>query len=239
MAAGRVDGRGGGGHHFGLELQELREKGHRRVVRPGDGAVAAPRGAVCSARTMRHFAHLLSFLASVAGLVSACGSARLPSVHGVDPTQHVEDGRLSLGAMRLLPSVCTGVDARPDYATLDENAVVAFLKARGLPVRLERARADLLYVEVQVNPDTNEWARLRVAVLASPDQAGRELHDAILQHGSGSWGIHRANLAVLGPEGSVPDIVAFMAKTKLSCWGVLTVGGRDDDFVIPGNYREL
>ena len=117
--------------------------------------------------------------------------------------------------------------------------MVSFLKGRGLPVRIERARADLFYVEVQVNPETDEWARLRVAVLATPEQAGRELHDAILQHGPGSWGIHRANLAVLGPGGTVPDIVAFVGKTKLSCWGVLTVAGRDDDFVVPGNYREL
>jgi len=179
--------------------------------------------------------------ASVAALalMPGCAASRLPSVHGIDPGQQVEDGRLALGGMRLLPAVCSGVDTKPDYTTLDERAMVAFLKARGLPVRIERARADLFYVEVQVNPDADEWARLRVAVLATSEQAGRELHDAILQHGPGSWGIHRANLAVLGPVGSVPDIVAFVGKTKLSCWGVLTVAGRDDDFVIPGNYREL
>jgi hypothetical protein len=139
----------------------------------------------------------------------------------------------------MLPSVCTGLNVLPDYATLDENALVEFLKAQGLPVRLERARADLTYVDLQINPETNEWARLRVAVLGTPVQAGRELHDAILQHGPGSWGIHRSNLAVLGPITTLPNLVAFVAKTKLSCWGVLTVGGPDDNFVIPGNYREL
>jgi hypothetical protein len=172
-------------------------------------------------------------------LLPGCEASRLPTVRGVDPAQQVESGRLTLGEARLLPSVCTGVDTKPDYATLDESSMVAFLKARGLPVRIERARADLFYVEVQVNPETDEWARLRVAVLGTPAQAGRELHDAILQHGPGSWGIHRSNLAVLGPVSNVPDIVAFVGKTKLSCWGVLTVAGRDDDFVIPGNYREL
>ena len=182
---------------------------------------------------------LTAVLAATLGLVAACGGSRLPTVHSVDPSQQVESGQLTLGDMRLVPAVCTGIETKPDYATLDENAIVTFLKARGLPTRLERARADLIYVEVQINPDTDEWARLRVAVLQSPEQAGRELHDAILQHGPGSWGIHRANLAVLGPEGSVPDIIAFAAKTKLSCWGVLTIGGRDDDFVVPGNYREL
>lgn len=146
---------------------------------------------------------------------------------------------MTLGDMRLRPAVCDGLDVKPEYGTLDEQAIVKFLKARGLPVRIERARADLFYVEVQVNPDTDEWARLRVAVLGSPIQAGRELHDAVLQHGPGSWGIHRANIAVLGPGASVSDILAFIGKTKLSCWGVLTVAGRDDSFAVPGNYREL
>jgi hypothetical protein len=28
-------------------------------------------------------------------------------------------------------------------------------------------------------------------------------------------------------------------KTKLACWGVLTMSARDDDFVVPGGYTEL
>jgi hypothetical protein len=171
--------------------------------------------------------------------VLGCGPSRLPRAQGVDPQAQVEEGRISLGDMRLRPAACTGIDIKPEYAALDEQSIVAFLKARGLPVRIEKARSDLHYVEVQVNPDRDEWARLRVATLNSPPQAGRELHDAVLQHGPGSWGIHRANIAVLAPAGSVSDILAFVGKTKLACWGVLTVAGRDDSFVVPGGYREL
>jgi hypothetical protein len=141
--------------------------------------------------------------------------------------------------MRLRPSVCSDVDVRPEYAALDEQSIVAFLKARGLPTRVEKARSDLFYVETQINPDRDEWVRLRVAILPSAAQAGQELHHAILEHGPGSWGIHRSNLAVLAPIGSVDDILAFSAKTKLACWGVLTLAGRDDDFAVPGGYREL
>lgn len=141
--------------------------------------------------------------------------------------------------MRMRATVCDGIDLTPEYATLDETSIVTFLKARGLPVKVERARADLLYVEVQVNPEGDEWARLRVAVLPSAAQAGSELHEGILQHGPGSWGVHRSNLAVLAPVGSPASILGFVGKTKLSCWGVLTVAGRDDAFVIPGHYREL
>lgn len=174
----------------------------------------------------------------VASLVAGCGASRLPRAP-VDPGAQVEDGRMSLGDMRMRSSVCEGIDVKPEYATLDEQSLLAFLGARGLPTRVERARADLFYVEVQVNPERDEWARLRVAVLPSAPQAGRELHEAALQHGPGSWGVHRSNIAVLGPIGGFSDILAFVGKTKLSCWGVLTVAGRDDTFVIPGNYREL
>ncbi|MCL2778299.1 MAG: hypothetical protein FWD73_09870 [Polyangiaceae bacterium] len=146
---------------------------------------------------------------------------------------------LSLGEARLRSAVCKGIDTKPDYDTLDEQSIVTFLKARGLPVRIERARADLFYVGVQVNPDRNEWGRLRVAILGSPSQAGQELHEAVLAHGEGSWGIHRSNLAVLAPDGTVSDILAFVGRTKLACWGVLTIAGADDSFVVPGGYREL
>ena len=181
----------------------------------------------------------MRLFAMAALFVAGCATPRLPTAHGVEPERHVANGNLNLGEARMLPSVCTADDVTPEYAALDETAVANFLKKKGLPVRIERARADLFYVEVQLNPDTDEWVRLRVAILGTSAQAGRELHDAILQHGMGSWGLHRANLAVLGPEGSVSDIVRFVARTKLSCWGVLTVADRDDAFVIPGNYREL
>jgi hypothetical protein len=61
----------------------------------------------------------------------------------------------------------------------------------------------------------------------------------LLEHGSGAWGVHRSNLAVLGPAGSHADDVTFAAKTKLACWGVFTIAGRDDTFVVPGGYTEI
>jgi hypothetical protein len=64
------------------------------------------------------------------------------------------------------------------------------------------------------------------------------LHEGILQHGQGSWGLHRANLAVLGPIGSAEDDLRFAAKLNLPCWGVFTIAGLDDTFVIPGAYLE-
>jgi hypothetical protein len=179
-----------------------------------------------------------SWLAALFALLAACGGYRLPRAQGVDPAAQIE-GPMTPGAMRLKPSLCDGIDVQPDYTNLDERSVVDFLKKRGFPVRTVRARSDLVYVELQLNPDRDEWVRLRVAILQSAPQAGAELHRAELEHGTDSWGVHRSNLAVLGPAGDVGDIVAFHARTKLACWGVLSIAGRDDDFAVPGGYREL
>lgn len=144
-----------------------------------------------------------------------------------------------LGDVRFKSNVCEGVDTKPEYGTLDEKALLTFLKAQGLEATTERARNDLVYVDV-ANAGTTDKVRLRVAILKSAPDAGNELHTAILQHGPGSWGIRRANLAVLAPVAASPeDAIAFAAKTKLACWGVFTIAGRDDTFVIGGAYAEL
>jgi hypothetical protein len=143
------------------------------------------------------------------------------------------------GAMRLHTDVCNGMaELRPEFKTLTENDLIGFLKTQGFNTRSIRARSDLVYVEI-TNPPGGGIVRLRVAILPSPYEAGTELHEAILQHGAGSWGVHRSNLAVLAPIGSTNQIVGFAVKTKLACWGVLTLSGRDDDFVVPGGYTEL
>lgn len=145
----------------------------------------------------------------------------------------------SLPELRIKPEVCQGVaEMRPEYTVLDESSLMRFLQARGYEVRRTRARADLVYVDV-VNGGGEIPVRLRVAVLPTAQEAGRDLHQAILEHGPGSWGVHRSNLAVLAPIGSEQQLTAFAAKTQLACWGVLTAAGRDDTFVIPGGYTEL
>jgi len=113
---------------------------------------------------------------------------------------------------------------------------VTFLSAHGFQSQTVRARSDLLYVDVTNAAD--HPVRMRVAILPNAPAAGRDLHEAILQHGTGSWGVHRGNLAVLAPIGDPDEIVSFAAKTKLACWGVLTLAGRDDTFVTPGGYFE-
>ena len=149
-----------------------------------------------------------------------------------------KSGHLAPGEMRIKRNVCKDFDLHPDFRTLDENALVEFLHKQGFKTTAERARNDLVYIYASVE-GSSEPVRLRVAILKSPADAGRELHEAVLQHGPGSWGVHRANLAILGPIGDAGPVVNFAVKTKLVCWGVFTMAGRDDSFVIPGGYVEL
>jgi len=139
----------------------------------------------------------------------------------------------------LQPSVCSGIDLQPASTVLDETALLAFLKAQGVETRTEQKRGDLVYVEV-LNPETKKFVRLRVAILPSSVAAGKELHEAMLQHKKGSWGVHRGNLAILGPVSDMNEILGFAGKTKLACWGVLTIAASADEaVVIPGGYREI
>ncbi len=140
--------------------------------------------------------------------------------------------------LRFKAGLCSSQDLRPEGKLLTEGDLVAFLSRQQLDVRIERPRSDLVYLNV-TGAGTESPVRLRVAILKSSAEAGRELHEAILQHGPGSWGVHLSNLAVLGPIGELSDDVTFAAKTKLSCWGVFMTAGRDDTYVGPGAYREL
>jgi hypothetical protein len=170
-----------------------------------------------------------------------CGESPPPTAYMTTPGggDRYARGSFTLGEARLRPEVCSGMqENKPDQTRLDENALVAFLQRGGFQTSLIRARADLVYVDV-TNTGGDRPVRLRVAVLEDARAAGADLHKAILEHGDGSWGVHRSNLAVLGPIGSVDQILEFAGRTKLACWGVLTVAGRDDDFVIPGGYMEF
>jgi hypothetical protein len=148
-------------------------------------------------------------------------------------------GSLELGQVHLRPEVCDGVqENKPDTTRLDENALVGFLQRQGFQTTIIRARANLVYVDV-TKSSGDQPVRLRVAVLDDNRAAAQDLHNAVLQHGEGSWGVHRSNLAVLAPIGSIDQILEFAGQSKLACWGVLTVSAQDDDFVIPGGYMEF
>jgi len=163
---------------------------------------------------------------------------------GPDWRQYVVDRPRSSGATGVAwrPDICGGIDLRPDYQTLNESNLVAFLQGQQFSVRAERqpvepGKPELIFVFVTL-PGSLQTVPLRVAILKTPDEAGRDLYDAILEHGSGVWGVHRANLAILGPHGLPEDDLAFAAKTRLACWGTFTLADGGDAVVIPGGYAE-
>jgi hypothetical protein len=163
-----------------------------------------------------------------------CSSRPLPSTPGVDVGALRDE---STGQLRLKRAACTGVDLSPDSTKRDEASLLEFLRAQRVDVALVRDRADLVFLDVQAQ--SGRTVRLRVALLPNSNAAGEELQRAILEHGNGAWGVHRSNLAVLAPAGRTDDILAFAIRTKLACWGVLTVSDGDEARVIPGGYREL
>jgi hypothetical protein len=144
----------------------------------------------------------------------------------------------SPGGLRFKPGLCDAGELHPDGRQLTEAHIIEFLNKQQLDVRIERPRADLIYLVVS-GAGTDVPVRLRVAVLKTADEAGAELHAALLQHGPGAWGVRRSNLAVLGAIGSLDDDLTFAAKTRLSCWGMFMTAGRDDAYSVPGGYREL
>ena len=169
-----------------------------------------------------------------------CGGSSIPYAYLTTPGggRGYVTGALEPGVARLKPEVCHDVpEDKPESEMLDASALVSFLERQGLHANVIRERPDLAYVDVTgVGADP---VRLRVAILPSAYAAGNDLHHAILQHGPGSWGVHRSNLAVLAPIGSMDQIVGLAGRTKLACWGVLTVASLDDDFVVPGGYMEF
>jgi hypothetical protein len=186
----------------------------------------------------------LATLVATSTLVVACGpEATLRVTDGSDWRAYVTDrnggpASSDVESIKFNPGLCSGENLEPETKVLSEDHIIGFLRRQSVDVQVERQRADLVYLNL-TGTGTQSPVRLRVAILKDMEQAGKELHEGILQHGLGSWGVHRSNLAVLGPVGSLEDDLRFAAKLKLPCWGVFTVAGTDDTFVVPGGYLEL
>lgn len=176
--------------------------------------------------------------------LGACVTAPTQMPRSPDWNQYVvgRAGRSGPSALSWAPNVCASLDVRPEYKVLDESSLVTFLRNEQFNVRVERQpvephKPELVFVFVEV-PGTSEPVPLRVAILPAADDAGHALADGLAERGVGVWGVHRSNLAVLGPAGAAEDDLAFAARTKLACWGVFTLNDSGNAVVIPGAYGE-
>jgi hypothetical protein len=147
---------------------------------------------------------------------------------------------VSFGTVKIAPAACNGIDTHPILEALDEDDFSRFLQAQGVKVPVTQARDNLyLYDFPNGKAAPNNFVRLRLAVFNDSVSAAKDLHASLLEHGPGFWGLHRANLAVLAPKASLHDALSFALKYKLACWGVFTIAGNDDAYVVPGPYSEL
>jgi hypothetical protein len=147
---------------------------------------------------------------------------------------------ISLSNFKIAPKTCEGIDTRMVTGPLDQEDLSRFFAGRGVTLKPKKARDDLWWYEFKASDDAGAGSvRLRVAILKDRNGAAKDLHDSLLQHGPGWWGVRRGNLAVLAPRTSLSEALRFAVKYKLVCWGMFSYAGADDVYVVAGGYSEL
>lgn len=163
----------------------------------------------------------------------ATRKALLSPANGKDPS-------ISVGAFKFADASCEGVDTHAITKRLAASDFTRFLQSQGFEVKQAKARGNLYWYDFPGDePKEGDVVRLRLAVLSSPAEAAHELHDALLKHGPGWWGLRRGNLSVLAPRASDGEAVGFVVRHKLMCWGTFMKSGADDVFVVPGPYMDM
>ncbi len=170
-----------------------------------------------------------------------------PDVSDVELDDHLltpegeAEPSISVSNFKFAPRTCDGIDTRMALQDLDQEDLTRFFAARGLNLKPRKARGDLYWYEITSQEEGEEPTvlRLRLAVLPDRYAAAKDLHDSLLQHGPGWWGVRRGNLALLAPKASLTNALRFAVKYKLQCWGAFTYAGVDDAYVVAGGYTEF
>lgn len=149
-----------------------------------------------------------------------------------------DDPSVSFGTFQFDESICEGLDTHPVTQNLNQEDLTRFFAATGAKVSVKKARADLFWYEFAAGGE-HPPLRLRLAILKDRNHAALDLHESLLQHGPGWWGLRRSNLAILAPKAGLDEAVEFAVRTKLVCWGMFTYTGVDDAYVVRGPYGEL
>jgi hypothetical protein len=150
------------------------------------------------------------------------------------------DPAIRFSQFKIAPDACKGIDTHPIHAPLTPDDLSRFLEGQGVKITAKKARGNLYWYDFPNGREPpNNFVRLRLAILDDSAGAAKDLHASLLEHGPGWWGVRRSNLAVLAPKASLHDALAFALKYKLPCWGVFTMAGNDDAYVVTGPYSEL
>lgn len=150
------------------------------------------------------------------------------------------DPSVTLSNFRINPKVCAGFDTHVITQQLEQEDLTRFFASQQQNIEPKKARSDLFWYEFPTSKKVSDGVvRLRLAVLKDRTAAAKDLHDTLLQHGPGWWGVRRGNLALLAPKTSLSQALRFAIKTKLVCWGMFTYAGSDDVYVTTGGYSEF
>jgi len=195
----------------------------------------------------RGVAGLLIVALTTTSCVGLESGIEYPDVSDVDLTGNIvspegdDKASLTLSAFKFAPETCTGIDTRMQTAKLDQQELNRFFAAQGIILKPRKARDNLWWYEIDDpnDDDDGKVLRLRLAVLKDRYAASKDLHDSLLQHGPGWWGVRRGNLALLAPKADLQQAVRFAIKYKLACWGMFTYAGADDAYVVTGGYSEF
>lgn len=192
----------------------------------------------------------LSLLAALGLVTTGCYGLDAGSSYPDYPDEEVEphllspelesNPSISLNHVIIRDELCENLDPSTQTQQLAQDDLSRFLEQAGLPPVEVKARGNLYWFDFPGDdPEEGDVVRLRLAILENPKQAADELHKALLEHGPGWWGLRRSNLSILAPKARLSDALAFVVRTKLACWGMMSYAGLDDVYVIPGPYMEL
>ena len=188
---------------------------------------------------------LTAALASTGCIGLSAGSA-YPDFDSDETRKHLlspangKNPPISLGGFKFSDTGCEGIDTHTITKRLAQSDFTRFMQAQGAPVKQVKARGNLYWYDFPGDkPKEGDVVRLRLAVLKDSAEAAHELHQALLEHGPGWWGLRRANLSVLAPRASDSEAAGFAIKHKLMCWGTFMKTGTDDVYVVPGPYMDM
>jgi len=143
---------------------------------------------------------------------------------------------VSLTHFKFAPKTCEGIDRGVVTSDLAQDDLTRFFASRNIKVEAVQARDNLYWYGFGAGETA---VRLRLAILNNPNAAAKDLHDSLVEHGPGWWGLRRGNLAVLAPKAGLGEALRFAVKTRLVCWGLFTYAGVDDVYVAAGGYSEF
>lgn len=147
-----------------------------------------------------------------------------------------KDPSVTLSHFKIAPNTCKGIDRTVVTDDLGPEDLTRFFEGQNIKVEHQQARENLYWYGFGAGDDA---VKLRLAILKTPNAAAKDLHDSLVEHGPGWWGVRRGNLALLAPKAGLGEALRFAIKTKLVCWGLFTYAGADDVYVTVGGYSEF